>query len=137
MIFPLVSTLVDSLTFIMELAMAPNTDLNLMPYPQTVELNKGQVTVDSEFKVFIKGYNSDRVEYTAKRFIDRLERQTGVPTLNWQAENEKEANLVIDIKRAPKTEVQNIESDESYKIETKGDQITLSSESPYEIGRAV
>ncbi|MGC9403734.1 family 20 glycosylhydrolase [Vibrio genomosp. F10 str. 9ZC157] len=137
MIFPLVSTLVDSLTFIMELAMAPNTDLNLMPYPQTVELNKGQVTVDSEFKVFIKGYNSDRVEYTAKRFIDRLERQTGVPTLNWQTENEKEANLVIDIKRAPKTEVQNIESDESYKIETKGDQITLSSESPYGAMRGI
>ncbi|OEF05085.1 family 20 glycosylhydrolase [Vibrio genomosp. F10] len=137
MIFPLVSTLVDSLTFIMEFAMDPNTDLNLMPYPQTVELNKGQVTVDSEFKVFIKGYNSDRVEYTAKRFIDRLERQTGVPTLNWQAENEKEANLVIDIKRAPKTEVQNIESDESYKIETKGDQITLSSESPYGAMRGI
>ncbi|MEZ8824299.1 family 20 glycosylhydrolase [Vibrio amylolyticus] len=115
----------------MALAMAPNTDLNLMPYPQEVELNKGQVTVDSHFKVFIKGFNSDRVEYTAKRFIDRLERQTGVPTLNWQVDNEKDANLVIDVRRAAKTEIQNLESDESYRIETKGDQITLSSESPY------
>ena len=38
----------------MALAMAPNTDLNLMPYPQTVELKSGQVKVDGNFKVYIK-----------------------------------------------------------------------------------
>ncbi|MCW8335856.1 family 20 glycosylhydrolase, partial [Vibrio paucivorans] len=75
--------------------------------------------------------NSDRVEFTAKRFIERLERQTGVPILNWQVDNAKDANLIIDIKRAAKSEVQNIDSEESYKITTRGDQITLSSPSPY------
>ncbi|MFS1425798.1 beta-N-acetylhexosaminidase, partial [Vibrio splendidus] len=107
----------------MALAMAPNTDLNLMPYPQTVELQAGQVKVDGNFKVYIKGFNSDRVEYTAKRFIDRLERQTGVPILNWQVDSADEANLIIDIDAAPKSEVQNIDSVESYKITTQGEQI--------------
>ncbi|MGY3572023.1 family 20 glycosylhydrolase [Vibrio paucivorans] len=115
----------------MAFAMAPNTDLNLMPYPQSVELKQGQVNVDGNFKVYIKGFNSDRVEFTAKRFIERLERQTGVPILNWQVDNAKDANLIIDIKRAAKSEVQNIDSEESYKITTRGDQITLSSPSPY------
>lgn len=115
----------------MAFAMAPNTDLNLMPYPQEVELKSGQVNIDSDFKVFIKGYNSDRVDYTAKRFIDRLERQTGLPTLNWRAENEKEANLIIDVERAPKTKIQNLDADETYEIAMKGQQIVLSSESPY------
>ncbi|WP_047042232.1 family 20 glycosylhydrolase [Vibrio mexicanus] len=112
-------------------AMAPNTDLNLMPYPQSVELATGQVNIDGNFKVYIKGFTSDRVEYTAKRFIDRLERQTGVPMLNWQVDNARDANLIIDISRAPKSEIQNIDSDETYKILTQGQQITLSSESPY------
>ncbi len=115
----------------MALAMAPNTNLNLMPYPQTVELQAGQVKVDGNFKVYIKGFNSDRVEYTAKRFIDRLERQTGVPILNWQVDSADEANLIIDIDAAPKSEVQNIDSVESYKITTQGEQITLSAPSPY------
>lgn len=110
-------------------AMAPNTDLNLMPYPQSVELESGQVTVDGNFKVFIEGFNSDRVEFTAKRFIERLERQTGVPILDWQVDNANDANLIIDIEAAPKAEIQNIDSVESYKITTKGNQITLSAPS--------
>ncbi|MDN2480925.1 family 20 glycosylhydrolase [Vibrio agarivorans] len=113
------------------LAMAPNTHLNLMPYPQTVELQAGAIEVDGNFKVFIKGYRSPRVEYTAKRFIERLERQTGIPILDWQVQDPKQANLIIDIERAPRTLVQNIDSDESYQITTKQQQITLSSTSPY------
>ncbi len=38
----------------MALAMAPNTDLNLMPYPQAVELNQAKVKVDGNFKVYIR-----------------------------------------------------------------------------------
>ena len=33
------------------MAMAPNTDLNLMPYPQEVELGKGQVALDKDFSL--------------------------------------------------------------------------------------
>mgnify|MGYP000998713481 CR=1 FL=1 len=48
------------------MAMAPNTDLNLMPYPQEVELGKGQVALDKDFSIYVKGYDSERwaVYYT-------------------------------------------------------------------------
>ncbi|MGR5286098.1 family 20 glycosylhydrolase [Vibrio maritimus] len=112
-------------------AMAPNTDLNLMPYPQTVELRQGAVVIDKDFSIFIKGFNSERVEATAKRFVNRLERQTGLPTLNWQAGSASEATLVIDIDQAPKSAVQDINADESYTLDVQNGQIVLKANRPY------
>jgi hexosaminidase len=120
-----------SLTTTAAWAMAPNTDLNLMPYPQSVELGQGSVTLDKDFSIYIKGFNSDRVEYTAKRFVERLERQTGLPTLNWQAESEDEATLIIDIQSPAKSEVQDIDADESYKLTINDGKIVLESSRPY------
>ncbi|WP_019275233.1 beta-N-acetylhexosaminidase [Vibrio coralliilyticus] len=115
----------------MTMAMAPNTDLNLMPYPQTVELGEGKVAIDKSFSIYIKGYDSERVQFNAKRTVDRLYRQTGLPMLHWQAESEDKATLVIDISKAPKDKVQNVESDESYQLSIKDDQIRINSERPY------
>lgn len=113
------------------MAMAPNTDLNLMPYPQEVELGNGKVELDKDFSIYIKGYDSERVQFNAKRTMERLYRQTGLPMLHWQAESEKEATLVIDIDSAPKHDVQNIESDESYQLEVENGQIHIRSERPF------
>lgn len=112
-------------------AAAPNTDLNLMPYPHSVELREGKVEIDGDFKVFIKGYQSDRVAFTAKRLLKRLERQTGVPMLNPYVDSEEKATLVIDIDQAPKTAVQTVEADESYTLTAKNGKIVLASERPY------
>lgn len=113
------------------MAMAPNTDLNLMPYPQEVELGSGKVELDKDFSIYIKGYDSERVQFNAKRTMERLYRQTGLPMLHWQAESEKEATLVIDIDSAPKHDVQNIDSDESYQLEVENGQIHIRSERPF------
>ncbi|EKM24428.1 family 20 glycosylhydrolase [Vibrio sp. HENC-03] len=113
------------------MAMTPNTDLNLMPYPQNVELGQGKITLDKSFSIYIKGYDSPRVQFSAKRTMDRLYRQTGLPMLNWHAESEKDATLVIDIRNAPKSEVQDINSDESYQLESRNGQIIIRSERPY------
>ncbi|WP_186175536.1 beta-N-acetylhexosaminidase [Vibrio jasicida] len=113
------------------MAMTPNTDLNLMPYPQNVELGQGKITLDKSFSIYIKGYDSPRVQFNAKRTMDRLYRQTGLPMLNWHAESEKDATLVIDIRNAAKSEVQDINSDESYQLESRNGQIIIRSERPY------
>ncbi|NOH21644.1 beta-N-acetylhexosaminidase [Vibrio europaeus] len=113
------------------MAMAPNTDLNLMPYPQEVELGKGQIALDKDFSIYVKGYDSERVQFNVKRTMERLYRQTGLPMLHWQAESEKDATLVIDISKAPKSQVQGIESDESYQLDAKNGQIVIRSERPY------
>ncbi|MGF1777693.1 family 20 glycosylhydrolase [Vibrio nomapromontoriensis] len=112
-------------------AAAPNTDLNLMPYPQSVELGTGQVELTKDFSIYIKGYRSERVDFTAKRFIERLERQTGLPTLNWNADSESSATFVIDIADAPQNDVQDMDADESYQLVAKNGQITLKANRPY------
>ncbi|WP_032469200.1 beta-N-acetylhexosaminidase [Vibrio mimicus] len=113
------------------MAMAPNTDLVLMPYPQSVTLQEGKVALDQNFSIFIKGYDSPRVVFNAKRTMERLYRQTGLPMLNWQAKSEKEATLVIDIANAPSSAIQNIDSDESYRLTITNGQIQLSAPEPY------
>ncbi|HDY7448132.1 TPA: family 20 glycosylhydrolase [Vibrio vulnificus] len=113
------------------MAMAPNTDLVLMPYPQNVELSEGKVTLDKAFSIYIKGYDSPRVAFNVKRTMERLYRQTGLPMLNWQAKSEQEATLVIDIQRAPSSAVQTIDSDESYQLKVANGKILLSSTEPY------
>ncbi|MGF1699409.1 beta-N-acetylhexosaminidase [Photobacterium makurazakiensis] len=113
------------------LAGAPNTDLNLMPYPHSVELSEGRVNIDHNFNIYLKGFSSERVDFTAKRLLKRLERQTGVPMLSPTAESEADAVLVIDIKQPAKTEVQSIDADESYTLTAKGGKIVLTSERPY------
>ncbi|EGR0101374.1 family 20 glycosylhydrolase [Vibrio vulnificus] len=113
------------------MAMAPNTDLVLMPYPQSVELSEGKVTLDKAFSIYIKGYDSPRVAFNVKRTMERLYRQTGLPMLNWQAKSEQEATLVIDIQRAPSSVVQNINSDESYQLKVANGKILLSATEPY------
>ncbi|ENM5890159.1 family 20 glycosylhydrolase [Vibrio mimicus] len=113
------------------MAMAPNTDLVLMPYPQSVTLQEGKVALDQNFSIFIKGYDSPRVAFNAKRTMERLYRQTGLPMLNWQAKSEKEATLVIDIANAPSSAIQNIDSDESYRLTITNGQIQLSASEPY------
>ncbi|WP_217528560.1 beta-N-acetylhexosaminidase [Vibrio metschnikovii] len=113
------------------MAMTPNTDLNLMPYPQNVELGQGKISLDKSFSIYIKGYDSPRVQFNIKRTMERLYRQTGLPMLNWHAESEKDATLVIDIRNAPKSEVQDINSDESYQLESRNGQIIIRSKRPY------
>ncbi|MGF1683933.1 beta-N-acetylhexosaminidase [Photobacterium minamisatsumaniensis] len=113
------------------LAGAPNTDLNLMPYPHSVELSEGRVNIDHNFNIYLKGFSSERVDFTAKRLLKRLERQTGVPMLSPTAESEADAVLVIDIKQPAKTEVQSIDADESYTLTAKDGKIVLTSERPY------
>lgn len=113
------------------MAMAPNSDLNLMPYPQQLALGSGQVSIDKNFSIFIKGYASERVKVNAKRTVERLVRQTGLPMYNWQATTEAEATLVLDINKAPKHEVQGLDADESYSLLAKNGKVTIRSERPY------
>lgn len=113
------------------MANEPNTSLNLMPYPQSVELGSGKVILDKSFSIYVKGHDSERVQFNIKRTVDRLYRQTGLPMLNWRATPEKEATLIIDIGKAAKGEVQNIDSDESYSLQVKNGQVIIRSNRPY------
>lgn len=111
-------------------ALAPNTDLALMPYPQEVKLLEGKVEINQDFSVFVKGYSSERIVKLSQRVIDRVQKQTGLLLKSPIAESAEEATLVIDVTDKAKFLVQSIESDESYQLRVKGDQVVLSSSRP-------
>lgn len=128
----LLTLTVSSLLFsASSIASAPNTDLNLMPYPQSVELKSGQVAINSDFSIYLDGYKSERIQQLAQRIIQRVEAQTGLPLLTPFATSKKEATLVIDVSKAAKNKIQDNDIDESYELTINKNQIVLESERPY------
>ena len=110
---------------------APNTDLNLMPYPQSVELKSGQLAITNNFSIYIDGYKSERIQQLAQRIIQRMEAQTGLPLLTPFATSKKEATLIIDVDSAAENKIQDINIDESYELSINKKQIVLEAERPY------
>nr|VVV02715.1 Beta-hexosaminidase [Aliivibrio wodanis] len=128
----LLTLTVSSLLFsASSIASAPNTDLNLMPYPQSVELKSGQVAINSDFSIYLDGYKSERIQQLAQRIIQRVEAQTGLPLLTPFATSKKEATLVIDVSKAAKNKIQDNDIDESYELTINKNQIVLESDRPY------
>lgn len=119
----------------MSIASAPNSDLPLMPYPQSVEVKSGALVIDKSFSVYIDGYQSARIEKLAQRIIDRVEMQTGLPLLTPFASSAKEATLVIRVEQAAKSSVQDLSADESYQLTVNSNQAVLSSDRPYGVLR--
>lgn len=112
------------------MAASPNTDLQLMPYPQQVTLLKGNIEINQNFSVFIKGYSSERITKLSDRVIDRVQKQTGLLLRAPIATSEKDATFIIDVEKKAQFKVQGIKSDESYQLVAKGKQIILSSDHP-------
>ncbi|WP_122033410.1 family 20 glycosylhydrolase [Aliivibrio sp. EL58] len=128
----LLTLTVSSLLFsASSIASAPNTDLNLMPYPQSVELKSGQLAINHNFSIYIDGYKSERIQQLAQRIIQRVEAQTGLPLLTPFATSKKEATFVIDVSKAAKNKIQDININESYELTINKNQIVLESERPY------
>ncbi|KXF83346.1 family 20 glycosylhydrolase [Enterovibrio coralii] len=112
------------------LADAPNTDLQLMPYPKEVTLLDGKTEINQDFSVYISGYSSERLDKLTQRIIERVQNQTGLLLKDPIAKNKDQATLVIDVKQAAKSDVQNINTDESYQLVSKNNQIVLSADYP-------
>lgn len=119
------------------MAGAPSVDLPLMPYPQQVDLQEGRLAIGKDFKIFLEGYASERLEALARRTIDRVEMQTGLPLLSPWAMSKDEATLVISVKEGPKQPVQGLESDEIYSLVVAGTQAKLTADRPLGVIRGV
>lgn len=52
--------------------------LNIMPYPQSVELKKGKFELDAGFTLSLEGATSERLEFGASRWLRRLDERTGL-----------------------------------------------------------
>ena len=56
-----------------------NSELDVMPLPQKVQMGTGQFVLDASFTVGIDGAKDTRIEHAAERFISRLCQQTQIP----------------------------------------------------------
>ncbi|MEZ8096869.1 family 20 glycosylhydrolase [Photobacterium swingsii] len=110
----------------------PNTDLQLMPYPKHVELNNSQgLIIDRDFSAKLIGFKSQRLNNAIDRLNARIERQTGFFLTTPIQAASKTPQLVIDVKHAAPTKVQQAKEDESYQLTITKKQAVLTANTPY------
>ena len=85
--------------------------LPLMPVPLEVTPAQGELRIDSSFGVVTNGYSDFRLEAAVKRFVKRVERQTGQLAVEPHRQT-----LVIDC-RERGSDYPALGDDESYELE--------------------
>jgi hypothetical protein len=98
--------------------------LPLMPYPQSIEQQAGQLLLNSNWKVNIEGKVSADVKNTLDIFVARASAQTGKKN-RWEKVRYKKANLFVSV--IDPTPISNYvkDWDEAYQLTINGDRIEL------------
>ena len=93
-----------------------NSELNLMPWPQKVELGTSQLKINSNFSIQVNATITPRIKVATTKFLRRLSGRTGI-FLNegfaFYNTNISNPTLEISFKRPGKL---NINEDESYEL---------------------
>jgi hexosaminidase len=97
----------------------------LMPEPAHLEAGTGQLALDGNFGVALKGYTEPRLVLAKDRFLATLGRETGIPFKN----EGTQVVLTIETQGASKA-VQQLEEDESYRLEVTPSHAQLSAPNP-------
>jgi hexosaminidase len=105
-------------------AQAP-PQLNLMPWPSSVEIGTGQFRID-EFSVLpdLRGSQDARLNSAVGRFVQQLARQTGMPKRVFERPISGRAKFLISTEHASK-DVQELGEDESYVLQITTDAVQL------------
>ena len=106
---------------------------DLMPMPAQYAAREGRFPVEQSFKVTLTGYREPRLERAVARFMDRLQKQTGMPlaplTLNAPS---------LDIRCAGASKpVQALGEDESYTLQIDAKQARLTAANPLGVLRGM
>jgi hexosaminidase len=96
--------------------------LPLMPLPAHVTQGSGELPIDGGFSIQVQGPSDERLTLAAKRFIDRLAHETGIPFQN--STPVAPARLTVHVSAAGEA-VQQLSEDESYRLEISPSQATL------------
>jgi hexosaminidase len=126
----------SSVTSILAVAQGPQK-LRLMPEPASVTQGSGQFVVDQSFAVELKGFTDQRLIKARQRFLDTLQRETGIPF--WKAgmtgnaatveAGVAGAKFVVETAGRDK-EIVEVGEDESYHLEVKPDGVKLTAANP-------
>jgi len=102
--------------------------LNLMPWPSSVQQGSGELRIDATFSVALTGHTEPRLEHSVARFLTQLNRETAFPNLAKGATSGK-ATLTIHTDHASK-EIQELGEDEGYTLEVTTDGAKLNAATP-------
>jgi len=102
---------------------------NLMPQPAELTAGQGRLTIDGAFQVALTGYQEPRLQTAARRLVQRLSKQTGIPMSDEIAMAPSTATLVIQCDHAGET-VQTPSEDESYRLEVTSSQARIAATTP-------
>jgi hexosaminidase len=102
------------------------TQLALMPLPAHVTQGEGQFLIDGSFSVALEGYTDPRVVLGRRRFLDSLQRETGIPlaAANSDKSPADKASFTI-VTTGPSQAVQQSGEDESYHLSISTDHVQL------------
>lgn len=106
----------------------------LMPEPAEMRMSAGRLPVDGSFHVALTGYQEDRLQRAAARFLVHLTAQTGIPLEGHIGTDAGNATLVVECDHAGET-VQSIKEDESYTLEISPHQARLKASDPVGVMR--
>src|SRR5215467_14600122 len=91
--------------------LARAAELPLMPMPRKVTPAQGELKIDSSFGVFTRGYSDFRLDAAVKRFLTRVERQTGQALVK-----SDRPTLAIDCRKRS-SDHPNLGDNDSYELE--------------------
>jgi hexosaminidase len=117
----LVALLLMLMTMFIPSALAQS--VALMPQPAKYGVSGGQLAVDQNFSVLLRGAKDARLESEARRFLLVLSRQTGL-TIAPKLSTSPQATLVVQIDHASK-ELPELGEDESYTLSVDGSGLLL------------
>ncbi|MCV9928900.1 beta-N-acetylhexosaminidase [Flavobacterium sp. LS1R49] len=103
--------------------------LNLMPWPQTINLSEGTFALNKNFRINITGNPSPRIFGGATRFLRRLDGRTGLffeQDFLTKLNSAPTAQLQINCTKSGKI---GLYEDESYHLDIKQNQITINATS--------
>ena len=104
------------------------SQLNLMPWPSSVQAGSGSLRIDASFSVAQTGHTEARLDRAVQRFLQQLSRQTAIPFPS-KGSGSSKATLVVHTDHASK-EVQEVGEDETYVLEVTADGAKLTAATP-------
>jgi hexosaminidase len=105
---------------------------NLLPVPNELGWREGSLKINAAFNVSVTGVKEDRVQNGVKRFIERLEKRTGLSFANPSAK----PSLVVDC-NSKGLPVQTVREDEFYALTVSPEGARLTAPNPLGILRGL
>ncbi len=115
---------------------APRPELHLMPMPEHVVPGLGRLPIDGGFTVHVSGPGDPVLTRAVDRFLQRLQRRTGIPIALRPAADPDRAVMQIRCSGAAEP-VQSVRADESYRLEVTEPGALLDASSPVGILRGI